>query len=454
MPASAVITPTKTTTARKPRLLMAAFACHPKESMETRIGWRRALLAAESCETTVLVGPRHPIKELEQLAYQERGTLDCLDFVRVEYDWLSRLLCSTATTFLAGYRHWNWLAYRAAERLHQKKSFDVTHQATYCGYREPGYLWRINAPFIWGPVGGTQDFPRAYLPVVSPIAGAREMVRSALNWWQMRCCTTVRRAAESAAVLKTATQQGHKDFQRALGVSTRVELETGLDCAIGPLRNQRDSRQPFRLLWAGRLRPWKGFPLLVQALQQLPRDTKVEVRVLGVGPCLKSWQKLAERSGVAEMITWVGWGDYDQNLPHYRWADAFAFTSLRDTSGTGLLESLAMGTPILGINHQGAADIMTPDCAVPLPATSPAATSKAMAEAIVDLSSDSEKLLHLSRGAQHRAEAYDWGPRVQTTRALYQEVAAVALAQASSTRLAATPAASSPKPNMVTSSTA
>jgi hypothetical protein len=23
------------------------------------------------------------------------------------------------------------------------------------GYREPGYLWKLNVPFVWGPMGGT-----------------------------------------------------------------------------------------------------------------------------------------------------------------------------------------------------------------------------------------------------------------------------------------------------------
>ena len=32
------------------------------------------------------------------------------------------------------------------------------------GFREPGYLWKIEEkPFVWGPIGGLKQFPEAYL---------------------------------------------------------------------------------------------------------------------------------------------------------------------------------------------------------------------------------------------------------------------------------------------------
>src|SRR5690606_34483298 len=129
---------------------------------------------------------------------------------------------------------------------------------------------------------------------------------------------------------------------------------------------------PLRILWAGRLQPWKGFPLLLKGLAALPPDVRYSVRVLGQGPCEGRWRRLAEKLGVAQQIDWVGWPDHiEAQLPHYRWADVFAFTSLRDTSGTGLLEALAAGAPLVGLDHQGVADVMTPRCALPIDAASP-----------------------------------------------------------------------------------
>ena len=32
------------------------------------------------------------------------------------------------------------------------------------GYREPGYLWKIEKPFVWGPIGGLENSPWRFLP--------------------------------------------------------------------------------------------------------------------------------------------------------------------------------------------------------------------------------------------------------------------------------------------------
>ena len=48
-------------------------------------------------------------------------------------------------------------------RLHQQLRFNLVHQATFCGFREPGFLWKLDAPFLWGPIGGTQNYPWRFL---------------------------------------------------------------------------------------------------------------------------------------------------------------------------------------------------------------------------------------------------------------------------------------------------
>jgi len=387
--------------------------------METRLGWRRALLAAESCDVTLLCGPGADSDELSQRAQAERGTREGLRFVQVKHDWLSGWLCSSASLYYLGYRRWNRLALEVGRKLHAANQFDLTHQINFCGYREPGLLWKLGLPFVWGPLGGTQYFPVRFLGVLDALSASKELFRNALNWWQLRYCRRVVGAARAASLVLAATTTGQRQLKQGLGIETSRQLETGLDCQIGPPRKARQPDAPLRILWAGRLQAWKAFPLLVQALGKLPESTKFQLRVLGSGPCQHNWRLMAERAGIAERTEWIEWPSYAQTLPHYRWADAFAFTSLRDTSGTGLIEALAAGTPIVGVDHQGAADIMTPNCALAAPVKTPAGTSQALADALCRLASDPDYWLKLSQGAQQRAAEFAWELRSQATRAQY-----------------------------------
>lgn len=335
------------------------------------------------------------------------------------------------------YERWQAKAMRLAEQLHQVEPFALVHQVNYCGFRNPGLGWRLGAPFVWGPIGGTQYFPWRFLRFAGVSGAAREVTRNVINYFQLRYSPRVREAARCSTRVIAATRLAQDDLLRLHGVPSDRELETGLDCPISAPRGPRQASAPLRILAAGRLQPWKGVPLLLHALAQLPASVSYEVRVLGEGPCGEAWRRLAQRLGVGHRVEFVGWPTYEETLPHYRWADVLTFTSLRDTSGTGLLESLAAGAPIIGLDHQGAADVMTDDCAIRVPVRRPQQVIEGIASGLVRLAESPDEWLRMSRAAQERAKHFCWGARQESTNALYRrviEAASPAGAESSPTR--------------------
>lgn len=405
------------------RVLAIASACHPEDNAESRVGWQRVLMASQQHDVTVLCNATAPVGELQELAAMHAPG-GRLRFVHVGCEPLDAYCFRHDLLHLVGYRRWHRKVYRVARSLHDRAPFDLVHQVNFCGFREPGYSWRLDAPFVLGPIGGTQSFPLRYLGVTNMYNGGRELVRNVLNGLQLRYCQRLRRVVRRGGTVLAATHLAKRDLNRFLGISPEVELEAGLSYPPLPPRDQSRHDGPLRLLWTGRLRPWKGLPLLLHALAQLPQDVPCELRVLGEGADEAKLRRLAERLGVGHRIAWVGWGPYSQTLPHYRWADLFMFTSLRDTSGAGLLEALAAGTPIVGINHQGAADIMTEQCAVAINPSNPRRTAQDFAAAIEALYRDPARRLALSHGATARAASYVWRERVELQNQVYRDAVA------------------------------
>ncbi len=408
---------------RRKRVLQVAYVCDPDLSMESRIGWYRAIHAAQTADVTVLYGDGPAVATLEERA-KELGLAGALRFVRVSRGPLGRLLNRTATTYYLGFRLWHRSAYKIAKRLHAERSFDLVHQTTYCGYREPGLTWKLGIPFVWGPVGGTQSFPLAYLGELSFQGAWIEVCRNGINWWQLRFSRRVRQAMDRTTVLIAATQRAKQDIHTALGVSPIVELETAIDGPIGPVRKPRQASEPLNILWAGRLRDWKALPLLLKALPELGKSVDYRVRILGAGPRQSAWKQLAERLGIADRIEWLGWPDYRETLHHYEWAHAFAFTSMRDTSGTGLIEALAAGTPIVGVDHQGAADIMDASCALTVPVGRPSETVRGFSNNLKRLADNSALWHQLSCGARERAHDFTWDSQAVLLHDWYTEALA------------------------------
>jgi glycosyltransferase involved in cell wall biosynthesis len=400
--------------AARPCLLLTAYHYDPVFSMESRLAWHRAQQAAREYDVTVICARG----EVGQFRGQHGGqiTVVGLPLTRIERTMMKRVV-----PYYLGYRRWHARVFALAQRLHAERPFDLVHHVSFCGYREPGYCWRLGVPFVWGPVGGTAQFPLAYLGELNAGAAVRELTRNVVNRGQLQFDRRVRRAARASAAILAANREVADDLATRLGVAPKVQLETGVAHVRETPRPSRDPNEPLRILWAGRFRSWKALPLLLRGLAQLPPDCKYRLRLLGQGPAQTRWQRLAIRLGINEKIEWAGWPEYPEQLPHYDWADVFAFTSLRDTSGTGLLEALAAGAPIVGLDHQGVADVMTSECALRVPVTHPAETASAFATAITRLAGDVGLLARLSAGALARARWYQWDRQWEAFREVYRE---------------------------------
>ena len=310
-----------------------------------------------------------------------------------------------------------------ARILHTDLRFDLAHQVSFCGYREPGYLWQLGVPFVWGPVGGTHNFPLRYLSELSAWDACCELGRNVANAWHLRYRSRVRQAASSCAHLFAANTTTQRDFLAIHGLHAELQLETGLASLPEPWQpRERPSGRPLRVLWAGRHCGWKGFPLLLRALKENRSRLDFELRVVGYGPRERAHRALVERMALQDRVTFVGWPPYRDSLSEYAWADVFAFTSLRDTSGTGLLEALAHGCPILAVNHQGAADIVNEKSGLLLSTQGPARTVAELGDGLWRMATDPDLLPRLSRGARERAERYLWAHLGARMRAVYWSV--------------------------------
>ncbi len=116
-------------------------------------------------------------------------------------------------------------------------------------------------------------------------------------------------------------------------------------------REPRDPSGTLVALFAGRLLPWKGLALALRALRLLPDWRLV---VLGSGPDLPRLQRLARRYGVEDREEFRGWQPREEVLHALREeADVFLFPSLHDESPLAVAEALAIGLPVVFLDHGG-----------------------------------------------------------------------------------------------------
>lgn len=407
--------------ATQPRLLLLAHSCHPEIGSEPGIGWNRAVQAAKHFPTWMLCDESYNRAAIERHLSQF-GPIDNLQFVFVPPSRWETLLRRLPGTFYLAYYLWHRRAYRIARHLHDRWQFDLVHQANLCGFREPGFLWKLDVPFVWGPVGGAQNYPWRFLTCAGVAAALKETVRSVLNTCQMRFAPRVGQAARQAAAFLTANRANAKALARRRGSLPDAMVEVGMHLHPDlPPRSFRHDR-PLRLLWSGVFEHRKALHLLLRALAALPPRVKYELHILGRGPLERRWRRMATRLKVEQHCRWLGWLDRDSALQEYLSADLFMFTSLRDTTGTVVLEALSAGTPVVCLNHQGAGEIITPQCGRKIPLTTPREVIAGLSDAVSHFHDHREELAFLSRGALARAEPYCWDQQGERMAAIYRSV--------------------------------
>ena len=401
---------------KRPKVLISAFACNPQKGSEPGLGYNYVRRLAERCELTVITEQmqnRAPIEEacrndpvLREIRWRytpwpsvthDGRRNDGVNFIRY-YDF---------------YRRWQRRAYKLAKTLVAGGDFDLVHHLTMTGFREPGYLWKLPAPFVWGPVGGHVMMPWRFLGTLGTRGMCQCAVRNGLNSIQMRLSPRVRKAARKAEVIFASTSIDRSTIERLHGRSTVLLGENGAGSIRSDRPRTRKPGQVLRLGWSGLHIPRKALPILLEALALLPPEIAVEVNILGQGPETARWKKLASRLGVEPICRFHGWLPRERALAVMDSLDAFVITSLQDAGSAVLFEALAQGLPVVSHAACGFADALTDECSLLVPLESPSVSARLFARAIARLFDEPDFYQRLSAGAIARARELSWARRAE-----------------------------------------
>lgn len=406
----------------RPRLLLLAYYCNPRYGSEPAAGWNRAVESAKHFDTWV-ISHGDNARDIEEFV-RTNGQPPGLHFEFVHSSEWERRLLDTRWLHWLIVRRWHRRALQAATRLHEENHFDLVHQVTPASYREPGYLWKLDLPFVWGPVGGAHNLPWQFLLEAGPVRAASEAMRNLVNAAQLRWSRRVKHAARHAEVLLVANSTTRELFQRVVDKTATMTCDAGIRQVAQTPREPRMDAGPLRVLWSGDLEPRKALSLLLKALAQLPTDVDFELRVLGEGRMERRLRALARQLGIDARIAWLGRLPHREAVEQCGWADVFAFTSLRDTTGTVVLEALANGLPVVCLDHQGVHDIVTEHCGIKVPVTNRHQVVRDLADAFTQLSRDSQQRVAMGEAAIDRARDYLWSQLGSEMLDVYRQVLA------------------------------
>jgi glycosyltransferase involved in cell wall biosynthesis len=147
----------------------------------------------------------------------------------------------------------------------------------------------------------------------------------------------------------------------------QLELFKGLDIRVFPLgvdtslfkpKESNDNGKPPKLLYVGRIVEWKRVHLAIIALKYLI-DNNFKHSVLDIiGPTSsekykKELEHLVKELGVEKQVNFLGHKEHHELISYFQTADLFTLPSNKETFGMVMIEAMACGTPVAGIDCPG-----------------------------------------------------------------------------------------------------
>lgn len=409
------------------RVLMSAFAFSPLRGSEAAVGWNIAVRLAEHLDVVLLHGDVRRGRQGEREVARYLDSHSVPAGLTIEYIAPSRLMVffdklhvfpGCWMFYYTAYKSWQKRAFRKARELHALSPFQVCHQLTYIGYREPGWLWRLGIPFIWGPVSGAENIPSAFYRYFGGLEFFRPLSRDLGNSIQQVFPGRIKAAAKAAHKVFAVSPAEKALFSR-WGVTAECLLETGT--TPSPLARVRErNNDPLKIVWSGLFTPRKALPLLLMALAQLS-DECWHLTVVGDGSSRKTWMRMVKELGLnPEHIQWLGRLPREQALQIMSAHDVLAHTGLREGTPHVVLEALCLGLPVVCHDAGGMSTAVTEQCGIRIPLVDPRTSTLGFASAIRRFIEEKELLETLSRGALARAHELSWDSIVSTIISAYR----------------------------------
>ncbi len=411
------------------RVLLIAEAANPEWTSVPLEGWSHALALRELVEGHIVTQIRN------RDAFLRAGLIENQDFTAIDSERLAQPLWKLAT-LLRGGNEAGWttmqaiapISYYYFERLVWKqfrdriksRQFDLVHRLTPLSPTTPSTLAkkcaRADVPFILGPLNGGVPWPewfqqerREEKEWLAPLRDAYKLLPGYRS--------TLKHSAAIIAGSRYTMQKIPSNFS----YKTHYIPENAIDPARFQQPRDRQPALPLQLLFVGRLVPYKGADMAIEAAEPLLANGRAELTIVGDGPQRPALQELAARSANPNAIRFTGQIPHKQVGEHFASADLFVFPSIREFGGAVVLEAMAMGAVPIVVNYGGPAELVTNETGYCLNVGPRTQIVHSLRDTIESIAANPSALLQKITHGQRRVQSeFTWQTKAQQVVKIYR----------------------------------
>jgi len=412
-----------------PRILLSAYQCGPGMGSVSQIGWAWYSRLARRLPVTLVTHVRN--REALALA----GAPLCgSEVVYIDTEWFAGPLYRFASRLFPQSEHavflmssLDFFAYdrQAVKtlrgRMRRGEAWDLAHAVTPVSTVAPTHLHRLGAPVVLGPLNAGLRSPSAFPDIMRSDSGWLYPVRHA-----GRIADAWIGSSRRAMAFLTATRATRESIPRAYRRRCIAMLENGVELkrfAAIPWPPFPSSAEPLRLLFVGRLVPFKGVSMLLEAVARVRDAFPVTLTVVGSGPMEAAWKQVAAQMNLGDAVRFTGALPLDGVAAQMRRAHLFCLPSVRESGGAVLLEAMASARPVAAVAYGGPAEIVDDAVGRAIPPDGSEAVISGFADVFRDVAQNPDQWRKRGETGRRRAEhRYGWDAKIEAAVRIYQRV--------------------------------
>lgn len=416
---------------RRLRVLLIAEAANPEWVSVPLIGWSLATALAQITDAHIVTQIRN------RDAFCRAGLREGIDFTAIDSEALERPIWrlssalrggsgvgwTTATAFSSlVYPYFERLVWRHFGADLSAGAFDLVHRITPLTPTAPSPLAsrcaRVGIPFVLGPLNGGVPWPREF---------DRERRRerewlSYLRWIYKLIPGALGTVRNSSAVIAGShytlenLPKRHRDKYVYLP-------ENGIDPARFSLQADRYDGNVLNVCFVGRLVPYKGPDMLVEAAAPLLRAGKMQLHIIGDGPLLEDLRAQIAAEGLGSAAVLHGWVDHSEVQRILTQCHVLGFPSIREFGGGVVLEAMATGVVPLVVDYAGPGELVDDQVGVKVPMGPREQIVAGFRRALDALQRDAASVARMSRNGRERVqEQFTWEAKARRVHEVYDSI--------------------------------
>ncbi len=419
----------------RPRVLAIAEAANPEWVSVPLVGWSLATALRAVAEVHIVTQVRN------RDAFLRAGLVEGQDFTAIDSEALARPVWALSERLRMGegkgwtmvqafsalsypwFEHLVWRRFGAGIRAGR---WDIVHRITplspTISSSLAGRCAGAGVPFILGPLNGGVPWPKGF-------DAERRREREYLSY--LRGVYKALPGRASTLRHASAILAGSRHTLEELPAWAQAKAVYLPENAIDPKRFSRLAAPatdgPLRAGFVGRLVPYKGPDMLIEAAAPMLRDGRLVLDIVGDGPMIGDLRAQAEGLGVADRVTFHGWLAHGVVQDVLAACHLLAFPSVREFGGGVVLEAMALGVPPLIVDYAGPGELVAEGRGIKVPLGARASIVAGFAEALERAARDRAGLVAMGRAGRDwvRAQA-TWEAKARQVRAVYDAVLACA----------------------------